>query len=69
MLPGAKLKYDQKYLKKGVKVMGLGQCGKKIKFVVWCLSWQHIKAVDSLNHLKLFKIVFKKYVIDEKGLF
>ena len=29
MLPGAKPKYDQKYLKKGVKVMGLGQWGKK----------------------------------------
>ena len=29
MLPGAKPKYDQKYLKKGVKVMGLGQRGKK----------------------------------------
>ena len=29
MLPGAKLKYDQKYFKKGVKVMGLGQRGKK----------------------------------------
>ena len=29
MPPGAKPKYDQKYLKKGVKVMGLGQWGKK----------------------------------------
>ena len=29
MPPGAKLKYDQKYLEKGVKVMGLGQWGKK----------------------------------------
>ena len=29
MLPDAKLKYDQKCLKKGVKVMGLGQWGKK----------------------------------------
>ena len=29
MLPGAKPKYDQKYLKKGVKVMGLGQRGQK----------------------------------------
>ena len=29
MPPGAKSKYDQKYLKKGVKVMGLGQRGKK----------------------------------------
>ena len=29
MLPGAKLKYDQKYLKMGVKVMGLGQWGQK----------------------------------------
>ena len=27
---------------------------KKIKIAVWCLSWQQIKAVDSLNHLKLF---------------
>ena len=30
MLSGAKPKYDQKYLKKEVKVMGLGQWGKKI---------------------------------------
>ena len=29
MPPGAKLKYDQTYLKKGVKVMGLGQWGKQ----------------------------------------
>ena len=43
---GAKLQYDQKYVKKGVKVMGLGQWGKKIKIVVWRLSWQQIKAVD-----------------------
>ena len=28
---------------------------KKIKIAVWCLFWQQIKAVDSLNHLKLFK--------------
>ena len=42
-------------LKRGSKVMGLGQWRKKIKIVVWCLSWQQIKAVDSLNHLKLFK--------------
>ena len=28
MPPGAKLKYDQKYLKKGVKAIGLGQGGK-----------------------------------------
>ena len=40
-------------LKRGSKVMGLGQWGKKN--VVWCLSWQQIKAVDFLNHLKLFK--------------
>ena len=31
MPPGAKPKYDQKYLKNGVKVMRLGQWGKKIK--------------------------------------
>ena len=31
MPPGAKPKYDQKYLKNGVKVMGLGQWGKKLK--------------------------------------
>ena len=42
-------------LKKGSKVMGLGQWPKMIKSVVWCLSWQQIKAVDSLNYLKLFK--------------
>ena len=42
-------------LKSGSKVMGLGQWGKKIKIVVWCLVWQQIKSVDSLNHLKLFK--------------
>ena len=42
-------------LKWGSKVMGLGQWGKKVKIVVWCLSWQQIKAVDSLNYLKLFK--------------
>ena len=41
-------------LERGSKVMGLGQWGKKIKIVVWC-TWQQIKAVDSLNHLKLFK--------------
>ena len=29
MQPGAKPKYDQKYLKKGVKVMDLGQWDKK----------------------------------------
>ena len=29
MPAGAKLKYVQKYLKKGVKIMGLGQWGKK----------------------------------------
>ena len=34
MPPGAKLKYDWKYLKKGVKVMGMGQWGnKKIKLL------------------------------------
>ena len=53
MLPGAKLKYDQKYLKKGVKIMGLGQWGKKNKIVVRCLAWLQIKPVVSLNHLKL----------------
>ena len=42
-------------LKRGSKVMGLGQWGKKIKNVVWWFFWQQIKAVDSLNHLKLFK--------------
>ena len=42
-------------LKMGSKVMGIGQWRKNIKIVVWCLSWQQIKAVDSLNHLKLFK--------------
>ena len=30
MPPGAKPKYDQKYLKKGVKIMDLGQWGEKI---------------------------------------
>ena len=54
MLPGAKLKYDQKYLKNGVKVICLGQWGKKIENVLGCLAWPQIKAVDSLNHLKLF---------------
>ena len=54
MPPGAKLKYDQKYLKNRVKVMGLGQWGKKYEIVVGCLAWLQIKAVDSLNHLKLF---------------
>ena len=29
MPPGAKPKYDQKYLKNGVKVRGLGQWGKE----------------------------------------
>ena len=29
MPPGAKPKYDKKYLKKGVKIKGLGQGGKK----------------------------------------
>ena len=33
MLAGAKLKYDQKYLKKGVKIMGLGQWGQKLKLL------------------------------------
>ena len=33
MPPGAKLKYDQKYLKKGVKVNGLGQWCKKKKLL------------------------------------
>ena len=33
MPPGAKPKYDEKYLKKGSKVMGLGQWGKKIKLL------------------------------------
>ena len=42
-------------LKRGSKVMGLGQWDKEIKIVVWCLPWQQIKVVDSLNHLKLFK--------------
>ena len=40
-------------LKRGSKVMGLGQWDKKN--VEWCLFWQQIKAVDSLNDLKLFK--------------
>ena len=39
MQPGAKPKYDQKYLKKGVKVMGLGQWGKKFEIVVRWLAW------------------------------
>ena len=55
MLSGAKLKYDQKYHKKGVEVMGLGQWGKKIKIVLRCLAWQQIKAVDYPNHLNMFK--------------
>ena len=29
MPPGAKKKYDKKYLKKGVKIMGLGLWGEK----------------------------------------
>ena len=52
--------------------MGLGHWGKKTKIVVWCLSWQQIKAVDSLNHLKLFRnheCVQKNGVIYEKGQF
>ena len=37
------------------EIMGLGQWGKeKIKIFIGCLAWQQIKAVDSLNHLKLF---------------
>ena len=28
---------------------------KIIKTVVWCLYWQQVKVVDSLNHLKWFK--------------
>ena len=42
-------------LKRGSKVMGLGRWVKKFKIIVWCLSWQQIKAVDSMNHLKSFK--------------
>ena len=53
-LNAAQLKYDQKYLKKGVQVMGPGQWGKKIEIVVRCLALLQIKPVDSLNHLKLF---------------
>ena len=50
--------------------MGLGQWGK-IKIGVWCLSWQQIKAVDSLNNLKLFKNheYLKNGLIYKKGLF
>ena len=56
-------------LKRGSKVTGLDQWRKKIKIVVWCLSWQQIKAVDSLNHLKLFKNheCLKNGLIYEKG--
>ena len=42
-------------LKRGSKVMGLSRWGTKFKIIVWCLSWQQIKAMDSLNHLKLFE--------------
>ena len=51
--------------------MGLGQWAKEIKIVVWCLSWQQINAVDSLNNLKLFKNheCLKNGPIYKKGLF
>ena len=51
--------------------MGLGQWRKKIEIVVLCLSWQKIKAVDSLNNLKWFKNheCLKNGLIYEKGLF
>ena len=42
-------------LKRGSESWGWVNVVKKIKIVVWCLFWQQIKAVDSLNHLKLFK--------------
>ena len=49
--------------------MGLGQWGKNN--VVWCLSWQQIIAVDSLNNLKLFKNheYLKDGLIYKNGLF
>ena len=51
--------------------MGLGQWGKIIKIVVWCLSWKQIKAVDSLNHLKLLKNheCLRNGLVYEKGPF
>ena len=51
--------------------MGLGQWRKKIKIVVWCLAWEQIKAVDSLNHLKLFKNheCLNNGLVNEKGPF
>ena len=42
-------------LKRGSKVMGLGQWGKKNKNCCMMFILHQIKAVDSLNHLKLFK--------------
>ena len=69
MQSGAKLKYDQKYLKKGGKLTELGQWGQKIKIVVWCLSWQQIKAVDSLKLFKNHECLKKNGLIYEKGLF
>ena len=56
-------------LKRWSKVIGLGQWGRKIKIIVWCFSWQQIKAVDSLNHLKLFRNheCLKKWSYLQKG--
>ena len=59
-------------LKRGSKVMGLGQWGKNFKIVVWCLIWQQIKAVDSLDHLKLSKkswVSLKKVVLFTKRVY
>ena len=57
MLPGAKLKYDQKYPKKGgYEVMGLGQWGKKN----WnCCKMFSLAANQTCGFSKPSKTVYK----------
>ena len=56
MLPGAKPKYDQKYLKKGAKVMGLGQWGKKNQN--YCKMFS-LATNQTCGFFKPFKTVYK----------
>ena len=59
MRPSAKPKYDQKYLKKGSKVIGLGQWVKKIKN---CCMMFFLAANQSCGISEAPKIVLKSLV-------
>ena len=56
MPPGAKLKYDQKYLKKWVKVMGMDQWGQKN---LNCWKMYSLAANGTCEFSKPYKTVYK----------